>query len=215
MQAESGEELAGIIRRKELERRAGEGIFFWGIGNAINFDRVLTHRDRVPVIFSKMISRPKVSDTSPKVVFVWRKYRDSTGLHNLPLHVLVTSRGQTESGQKSRHFALVCRSTEPLQQLSKRPFDPSAYRNLGGLGRSVGFSQVTALIRQVALESRHTKYQVDMQAILAPPFVVRLADPAVLTRDQMQRVLDVQHTTASWLRMVAAIRAGAVSCQAA
>ncbi len=34
MQAESGQDLLNIVRRKEIERRANGGIFFWGVGNA-------------------------------------------------------------------------------------------------------------------------------------------------------------------------------------
>ena len=34
MQAESGQNIEVIIARKELERRTGGGLFFWGVGNA-------------------------------------------------------------------------------------------------------------------------------------------------------------------------------------
>ena len=34
MQSEAGEGLPKILRRKDLERRAGAGLFFWGVGNA-------------------------------------------------------------------------------------------------------------------------------------------------------------------------------------
>jgi hypothetical protein len=33
MQSEAGQQLDAIMSRKELERRAGGGIFFWGVGN--------------------------------------------------------------------------------------------------------------------------------------------------------------------------------------
>jgi hypothetical protein len=35
MQAEAGEPLAAIIARKEVERLAGDGVFFWGMGSAL------------------------------------------------------------------------------------------------------------------------------------------------------------------------------------
>lgn len=35
MQAEAGEILAGIVARKEAERAAGNGEFWWGIGNSL------------------------------------------------------------------------------------------------------------------------------------------------------------------------------------
>ena len=34
MQAEAGQGLELILRRKERERVAGDGRFFWGVGNA-------------------------------------------------------------------------------------------------------------------------------------------------------------------------------------
>ena len=34
MQVEAGQALESIIARKEIERRAGGGLFFWGVGNA-------------------------------------------------------------------------------------------------------------------------------------------------------------------------------------
>ena len=34
IQAEAGEPIQNILRRKELERRAGNGLFWWGIGES-------------------------------------------------------------------------------------------------------------------------------------------------------------------------------------
>jgi len=34
MQTNAGESLENIIRRKELERKAGNGIFWWGVGES-------------------------------------------------------------------------------------------------------------------------------------------------------------------------------------
>ena len=35
MQAEAGQGLAAIVARKEAERAAVDGIFWWGIGNSL------------------------------------------------------------------------------------------------------------------------------------------------------------------------------------
>lgn len=35
MQAEAGQSLDAIVRRKELEREANGGLFLWGVGNLI------------------------------------------------------------------------------------------------------------------------------------------------------------------------------------
>ena len=47
MGVESGEDLAKIIRRKESERIAGRGIFWWGIGNSLGAAVRIKDNDRV------------------------------------------------------------------------------------------------------------------------------------------------------------------------
>jgi hypothetical protein len=61
MQAEAGQELAAIMARKELERLAGDGLFFWGIGNAPSraVGQLARVGHEIDVVFSVMKSRPK------------------------------------------------------------------------------------------------------------------------------------------------------------
>lgn len=40
VQAESGQTLNAIVARKEKERLAGAGVFFWGVGNALSLRSV-------------------------------------------------------------------------------------------------------------------------------------------------------------------------------
>lgn len=66
MGAEAGQVLAAIIRRKEYERQLGNGVFAWGIGNALGtavaeLANTLGGRDPV-VIFSPMLSKAKADD---------------------------------------------------------------------------------------------------------------------------------------------------------
>src|SRR5262245_35333860 len=110
IQAEAGQPLDCIVARKDAERRAGGGLFFWGIGSSLGSTVQLAARtqDKLPVVFSRMLSQPKKADTNPEAVAVWRSYIDQDGVTRpLPPHVLVTSRSQTKSGVKSRHYALV------------------------------------------------------------------------------------------------------------
>lgn len=67
MQAEAGQGLDEIVARKERERRAGGGTFFWGVGNAPAAIVNVLARAAMPVraIFSVMKSRPKAVDVSP------------------------------------------------------------------------------------------------------------------------------------------------------
>lgn len=184
MQTEAGQPLDAIVARKELERRAGGGLFLWGVGNAPSrLTRVLS-RAALPVrtIFSVMKSKPKAIDVAPAAVVLWRAYIDADGVERpLPEACVVTSRADSQNGRKRAHYALMCRSETPLEiERGGRRFDPAAYRNVGDAGGPVGASQVTAMLQQIAPERDDASYEVNMQAHLAADYWVRLADPVLL-----------------------------------
>lgn len=211
MQAEAGQTLDAIMRRKEMERRAGRGFFCWGVGNAPATVTSALARLGYPVaaIFSIMKSRPKAADIQPARTLAWRRYVDSTGaVRPLPRHVLVTSRGDSAGGPKDRHFALMCWSEEPLAIQRGLPFDPSAYRNASGAGAPVGASQVTALLKRTSDGDRTTGYEANMCAWLAGSYWVRLTDPVECDADMGEvDALDVLSTPA-WLAFVDRVRDG-------
>jgi hypothetical protein len=188
MQAEGGQILWDIIARKELERRAGRGLFFWGVGNApgTTVSSLSRERRQVPVVFSIMKSKPKLVDLAPKRTFLWRRYVDALGRkRSLPPHVLITSRGDSVRGVKKAHYALVCWSDAALRLHHGEPFDPGAYRNAGGNGARVGASQVTALLRRVSQPSQAAAYEANMRAWLINGYWVRLEDPLELAPDRL------------------------------
>jgi hypothetical protein len=183
MQAEAGQGLATIIARKELERRAGNGLFFWGVGNAPGPAPAALARagQGVDAVFSIMKSRPKQIDVAPAEVLVWRAYIDVDGVARwLPDHVLVTSRAHTNAGEKRAHYALMCRSEEPVELCDLAPFDPTAYRNASGKGAPIGASQVTALLRRVGEARLDTSYRVNFRAQLTGSYWVKLVRPVRL-----------------------------------
>lgn len=207
MQAESGQNLDQIFARKEMERLAGEGVFFWGVGNPIDFTTAKAI-DSIDIVFSKMLSSPKSEDSNPDGIFVWRKYIDGVGKErDLPSHVLLLSRANTKMGPKKRHYALVCYSDKKLVIGDEGPFDPSAYRNAGVNGGKVGFSQVTSLLTKTAAQQESTKYRINFKARLLPPFLVRLTDPALLEYEDKQLVDDMTiECTADWIELASQIR---------
>jgi hypothetical protein len=173
MQTEAGESLEGIIARKEAERAAGNGEFWWGIGNSLG--KAVQDAAKVdgglPVLFSVMLTRPKKIDTSPGEVYLWTGYEDPDGgIHDLPPHVIVTSRG---GASKSRHYALVCQSAVPLAKGDHGPFD--RHRCLTLNGKVPAGSQVTALL-QSDLDAGHAggQYRIAFRARLVPPWVAKL-----------------------------------------
>jgi hypothetical protein len=212
MQAEAGQNLSDIFRRKEYERKAGIGVFFWGIGNPLDFSK-LGSSDRVDLVFSTMLSAPKLEDKNPESVLVWRKYLAASGRElDLPPHVLLMSRATTKLGPKKRHYALVCFSDRELTLSDEGEFDPSVYRNAGPNGGKVGFSQVTSLLEKTSETRTPSRYRVNFRAELRRPFLVRLCDPVLLEPEDRRRVDDHRAgETATWLRFATQIRAGSPS----
>lgn len=210
MQAEAGQALAAIIKRKEVERQAGDGVFFWGVGNppALATNALARAAVQVPAIFSIMKSRPKASDIAPARTFVWRQYIDAFGMiRPLPAHALITSRADSGTGPKRSHYSLICRSDKPLELRHDKPFDPEAYRNASSAGGRVGASQVTALLRRVAVEQETSDYAANMVACLTGSYWVRLTDPDLLDSTRLSMLGTVDEVDPNeWCRVVKKIR---------
>lgn len=214
MQAEAGQDIWSIIARKEAERRAGDGLFFWGVGNAPSRSICALASDskEIDVVFSLMKTRPQARDVSPSGVVAWRTYFDCEGAEQpLPKHVLVTSREHAGSGSKSVHYALVCNSDEELRLADLGSFDPKAYRNIGDGGGPIGSSQVTALILRTCDEAPVSGYRINMRAKLAGSFWVRLGRPQSLKASALKTLADIsscaaEMATEEWTEAVAGLR---------
>lgn len=203
MQAEAGEQLARIMRRKELERRSGDGVFFWGVGSAPSraIPALVRTAAVIDVLFSVMKTKPKAKDAAPDKVVAWRSYVDTDGIvRQIPDHVLVTSR----AGARGCHYALICRSDTPLGVADEGPFDPSAFRNVGA-GGAVGASQVTALLERHAKDGA-SDYRVAMRARLTDGFWVKLIDPIELDDTDRDALEADPVDEVEWLTLVARIR---------
>ncbi|MCI1711394.1 MAG: hypothetical protein LKM39_14495 [Chiayiivirga sp.] len=206
MGSEAGQPLADIIRRKELERECGEGVFAWGIGNSVG--PALKHAktaERVPVIealFTAMKSAPKAIDVAPASVVLWLGYLKEGGdISPLPEHMLITSRGHSETGEEKRaHYALMCRSSTSLMSRPVREaIDHRAVRNLVS-SNPVGASQVTSVVRYRQAESGTASYPVLFRAELTAQAFVRLVMPVTLTGDllMMYRELCLARQPQQW-----------------
>ncbi|NNU64352.1 hypothetical protein G9X67_03500 [Rhizobium sp. WYCCWR 11152] len=190
MQSEAGQELTKILKRKENERQAGDGMFFWGVGNAPStaISSLARLRCEIPVYFSIMKTKPKLADSAPSSLVIWRCYIDLCGTEKaLPPFALITSRGNSENGRrKTRHFALMCQSDCKLELRYGYPFHHYTYRNAGPNGGQIGASQVTALLtRDASIETAIAQYEINLQARLTGSYWVRLTDPLPLSESQI------------------------------
>lgn len=211
MQSEAGQGLSDILQRKENERRAGGGVFFWGVGNAPSraVCALARLKKNVPAYFSIMKSKPKVADASPSSVVVWRRYIDLDGAERpLPAFTFITSRGSSGSGnQKTKHFALMCRSDEELKLRFGIPFNHHAFRNAGPNGGQIGASQVTALITPASSERTAPEYEVNLEARLTGSYWVRLSDPLPLSESQIALYNNVRAVDpVAWVEFVSELR---------
>lgn len=177
---EAGEDLAKIVARKEAERLAGSGIFWWGIGSSLGPALRQAAEDaggELPLLFvtHERPGRPKAQDVTPERVFRWTKWEDwSDKQHNVPSHVQVTSRGD---GSKHAHYALVCRAEGPIGlDLNGPKFDMALCETKAG--KRPGSSQVTALLWGDISSPQHRQgqYRVAFRATLVAPWQAKLVE---------------------------------------
>src|ERR1700722_15920090 len=79
MGTEAGQPLEVILRRKDLERECGDGVFAWGIGSSIGppleYARRLVREASIDAFFTPMKSRSRAADSEPTGTVMWRAYR--------------------------------------------------------------------------------------------------------------------------------------------
>jgi hypothetical protein len=174
---EAGEPIGSILQRKEIERLANGGIFYWGVGNSVapGIASLLQRVARPELLFSPIKSRPRPEDVAPQRVVRWREAISIAGDRiTLPETVRVTSR------ESRSHYALVCSCTEPLEVATLGRLHFSDLRNLGS-GQPLGSSQVTAVVAHQLDAGAHRDdgYLISLRAFLVEPYFVRLAAPCV------------------------------------
>lgn len=178
---EGGETIAEILARKEAERQASGGIFFWGIGNSIApaVAELVRHVDEPEVLFSPIKSRPRRVDVAPEWVVQWTSAEALSGrVFELPAYARITSRWDPARSARC-HYALVCSSADPLSITDAGRLRFSALRNLRS-GAPLGASQVTAVVHLIDPANEDGEYTVAFRAALVAPYFVRLRQPVPL-----------------------------------
>ena len=180
---EAGQTIDQILARKERERLQNNGVFFWGIGNAIGegLKELLQRCSKPEVVFSPIKSPPRRKDCTPDAVAAWFFGKTLDGApFRLPRDTVVTSRYDVLS-PRSVHYALVCYSEEQLSiSKSGDTIELSRLRNVRS-SRPLGASQTTAVVKQdQSGDSRDRLYEVTMRAQLVEPYFIRLEYPVRL-----------------------------------
>ena len=180
---EAGQSIEQILERKEEERTANDGLFFWGVGNAVgpSIRELVRHKTRPEVLFSPIKCAPRKQDVVPSQVVAWTTGETlEDDQFRLPNTALITSRLDPVSPRLT-HYALVCFSASPLGMMPSG--DKLALGHLRNLltGRPIGASQVTAIVNHDASTAPGpATYDVTLRVHLAPPFFLRLRNPKPL-----------------------------------
>lgn len=205
---ESGESLQVIIRRKEVERKACGGVFFWGVGNSVRTSLPTLRRlsPTSSVLFSEMRSKPKAIDIGPSRLLLWLAFEDEAGnRHPLPPHSFVISRGVADGAASNRaHYALICRTESAIDKEPVGELDATALVNIRS-GRPVGYSQVTSVVAlNGSAASQPMHYPVTFKATLSGAGQVRLTDCVEISTDDVAVVSESAETgnLAAWKRAV-------------
>jgi hypothetical protein len=180
---EAGQSADQIFARKEQERVANGGLFFWGIGNAIgpSIAELVRVLDYPEVLFSPIRSAPRRDDAAPAVVAAWSEATTMAGeLYSLSAQSLITSRLDPIT-PRDVHYALVCYSDRSLfGAASEGKLLFGRLRNLL-TKRPVGASQVTAVVQyDRTVNETGAAYGVNLRAALVPPYFIRLRKPMPL-----------------------------------
>jgi hypothetical protein len=184
---EAGQSISDILRRKEDERAANGGVFYWGIGNAVgpSILELLRRTDEPEVLFSPIKSAPKRDDVIPEAVVAWTAAAGLDGApHRLPIWSLITSRFNMG---RPRHYALVCKSNFPFKDASAAQMADAERIAIGDLTnivteRRLGSSQVTAVVqRRLRPGLAGAEYDVKFRARLVPPYFIQLSKPRPIT----------------------------------
>lgn len=222
MGAESGEELAAIICRKEWERQLGSGYFFWGVGQSLgnNAQSVASEIESLYAIFSPMLSKARSIDAAPDRVVLWNAWIDSQGIvRQLPMHCFITSRASLPSGkQKKRHYALVCFSEKKLNAQNNDTYVFPKYLRNVRTNKPLGSSQVTAVVRAVDREDENVRkksYPISFTAELHVPYCIQLAQPILLSTDDLveMQLITYSGNIELWSSLVKRIRSHQVEEQ--
>lgn len=184
---EAGQSISNILQRKEAERVANGGVFYWGIGNAVgpSILELLRQSDEPEVLFSPIKSNPRRDDVAPESVVAWTAAAGLDGEpYRLPLWSLITSRFNIG---RPRHYALVCKSDFSLVDgfgTAKPTTEKVAIGELSNLltGRPLGSSQVTAVVqRRIQNTPSTAEYSVNFRAKLVSPYFIQLSAPLPIT----------------------------------
>ena len=134
---DAGESPEHIVVRKEAERIAGSGEFWWGVDTPLGISvevKAEQNGGTLPVLFSRSRKTGKQQSSQVRVWDTWRSLLHPQQHGRIPGHIIVTS--GHNPGKRQTRYALTCHSDVKLALGAIGFCDLAQCRSVKGGGRS-------------------------------------------------------------------------------
>ena len=209
---DAGEAPKHIIVRKEAERVAGAGEFWWGLSASLGISvEVMAQRNggTLPVLFSKSKGTETKQISEVRIWNAWRSVLHPDQQGRIPGHVIVTS-GHDPKKRQTR-YALICRSAVELGLGTLGFCDLAQCHAIrGGKHRVDTLRGAQLLVKPAPLISPHgspsqSVYRIAFEATLSGHCYVHLENSRVLTDAELDSLLQFREGN-EWMNLVKKLR---------
>jgi len=192
---DAGESPEHIVVRKEAERIAGSGEFWWGVDAPLGISvevKAEQNGGTLPVLFSRSRNIDNQQSSQVRVWETWRSLLHPQQHGRVPGHIIVTS--GHNPGKRQTRYALTCHSDVKLALGAVGFCDLAQCRSLKGGGRVDGLHGAHVLIKNEPLISRQgsssrSAHSIAFKATLVGHSFVLLENFRVLTLAELYSVL--------------------------
>ena len=208
---DAGESPEHIVVRKEAERIAGSGEFWWGVDAPFGITvevKAEQNGGTLPVLFSRSRKTDKQQSGQVRVWDTWRSLLHPQQHGRIPGHIIVTS--GHDPGKRQTRYALTCHSDGKLALGAIGFCDLAQSRSVKDGGRVDGLRGAHVLIKDKPLISRlghssESVHSIAFKATLVGHSFVLLENFRVLTLAELNRVLQFK-TGDDWLSLAKKLR---------
>jgi hypothetical protein len=208
---DAGESPEHIVVRKEAERIAGSGEFWWGVDAPLGISvqvKAEQNGGTLPVLFSRSRNTDKQQSRQVRVWDTWRSLLHPQQHGRIPGHIIVTS--GHDPGKRQTRYALTCHSNVKLALGAIGFCDLAQCRSVKGGGRVDGLRGAHVLIKHKPLISRQgpsskSVHSIAFTATLVGHSFVLLENFRVLTLAELNSVLQFK-TGDDWLSLAKKLR---------
>ena len=173
-----------IVVRKEAERIAGVGEFWWGVDAPLGITvevKAEQNGGTLPVLFSRARKTDKQQSSQVRVWDTWRSLLHPQQHGRIPGHIIVTS--GHDPGKRQTRYALTCHSDVKLALGAVGFCDLAQCRWLKGGGRVDGLRGAHVLIKHKPLISRQGRSSESVHSIA---FKARLVGHGLVLLENFQ-----------------------------